>query len=215
MSTDQFSVLRDLDRAAVLEAARLAGRIQPDDLGRATPCDGWDLATLLAHLSGQHRGFAAAARGRGGDLAVWRSREPAADPVADFLSATGEVLAAFSAPGVPGRRFELPEISTSIDFPAAQAVRFHLVDYVVHSWDLARSLAVRPDLGQPVLAAAWEIAQAVPDSSRDQPGAAFGPRQPTAPGGPLLDQIVALLGRSPDWAPAGRGPADHGPVGVS
>ena len=81
MSTDQFSVLRDLDRAAVLEAARLAGRIQPDDLGRATPCDGWDLAALLAHLSGQHRGFAAAARGRGGDLAVWRSRVPAADPL--------------------------------------------------------------------------------------------------------------------------------------
>ena len=201
MSTDQFSVLRDLDRAAVLEAARLAGRIQPDDLGWPTPCDGWDLAALLAHLSGQHRGFAAAARGRGGDLAVWRSREPAADPVADFRSATEEVLAAFSAPGVPGRRFQLPEISTSIDFPAAQAVRFHLVDYVVHGWDVAKTLGLTVDLDPALVDTALRVSQAVPGgAARLEPGAAFGPMVDW-PGGSGLDRIVALLGRSPGWIP--------------
>jgi len=48
------------------------------------------------------------------------------------------VLAAFAADGVLKRRFALPEISTAFDFPAAQAISFHFIDYVVHGWDVAR-----------------------------------------------------------------------------
>src|ERR1700759_3055435 len=100
MSADQLNRTRDLDRAAVLAAAAVACRIRPGDLGRATPCDGWTVAGLLSHLSVQHRGFAAAARGEGGDLAIWAPPPPAPDPVADFLAASAEVLTAFAADGV-------------------------------------------------------------------------------------------------------------------
>src|ERR1700761_9611257 len=79
--------IRELDRAAVLAAAAAACRIRSGDLGRPTPCDGWDVAGLLSHLSVQHRGFAAAARGEGGDLAVWAARPPAPDPGADLPAA--------------------------------------------------------------------------------------------------------------------------------
>jgi uncharacterized protein (TIGR03086 family) len=198
MSVDELSRMRDLDRTAVLAAAEVACRIRPGDLGRATPCDGWTLAGLLSHLSVQHRGFAAAARGEGGDLAVWAPRPPAPDPVADFLAATAEVLTAFGADGVGASPFRLPEISTTVEFPAAQAMRFHFIDYVVHGWDLARSTGTGLDLGQPVLAAAWEVAQQVPDAARDRPGSPFGPQVPAPPGTPLLDRIVATLGRAPD-----------------
>ena len=156
MGVDELSRMRDLDRTAVLAAAEVACRVRPADLGRATPCDGWAVADLLSHLSVQHQGFAAAARGAGGDLAVWAPRPPAADPVAGFLAATAEVLTAFGADEVPGRRFRLPEISTTAEFPAAQAIRFHFIDYVVHAWDLARAIGTGLDPGQPVLAAAWE-----------------------------------------------------------
>jgi uncharacterized protein (TIGR03086 family) len=74
------------------------------------------------------------------------------------------------------------------------------VDYVVHGWDVARCLGAgfEPDPG--VLAAALKIAEAVPDGpSRLEPGAAFRPAV-AAPGqAGALDQIVALLGRPPDW----------------
>ncbi len=207
MDIDELSRIRDLDRTAVLAAAGVACGIGRGDLGRATPCDGWTVADLLSHLSVQHRGFAAAARGEGGDLAVWAPRPPAPDPLADFLAATAEVLTAFGADGVGGRSFRLPEISTTVEFPATQAIRFHFIDYVVHGWDLARSIGTSLHLDHPVLAAAWEVAQQVPDTSRDRPGAPFASKAAAPPDAPLLDQIVALLGRSPTWTPSAAQPA--------
>ena len=202
MDVDELNHVRGLDRAAVLAAAEVACRIRPADLGRATPCDGWTLADLLAHLSVQHRGFAAAARGEGGDLARWAPRPPAPDPVADFLAATAEVLTTFGADGVGAAPFRLPEISTTMEFPAAQAMRFHFIDYVVHAWDLARSIGTSLDLDQPVLAAAWAVAQQVPGTSRGRPGSPFAAEVAAPPGAPLLDQIVATLGRDPAWEPS-------------
>jgi uncharacterized protein (TIGR03086 family) len=199
MDVDELNWVRGLDRAAVLAAAEVACRIRPADLGRATPCDGWTLADLLAHLSIQHRGFAAAARGEGGDLALWTPRPPAPDPVADFLAATAEVLTTFGADGVGATPFRLPEISTTMEFPAAQAVRFHFIDYVVHAWDLARSTGTTLDLDHSVLTAAREVAQQVPDTARSRPGSPFAAEVPAPPGASLLDQIVATLGRSPNW----------------
>jgi uncharacterized protein (TIGR03086 family) len=201
--------MRDLDRVAVLATAAAACRIRPADLGRPTPCDGWDVAALLSHLSVQHRGFAAAARGEGGDLAIWAPRPPTADPVADFLTATADVLISFGADGVADRPFRLPEISPAMAFPPIQAMSFHLVDYVVHSWDLARSIGIRPELDQPALEAAWQVAQLVPDSSRDRPGSPFGPRVAVPPDAPLLDRILGDLGRNPAWAPVTLEPAVH------
>ena len=201
MSIDEFSTVRDLNRAAVLGAAAVACQVRPADLGRATPCPEWTVAGLLSHLSVQHRGFAAAAGGNGGDLAVWAPRPPAADPVADFLAATAGVLTAFGADEVQGRRFQLPEISTTVEFPAARAIWFHFIDYVAHAWDLARAIGTGLDLDRPVLAAAWEAAQQVPGTARSRPGSPFGPRVTVPPGAPLLDRIVARLGRSPDWKP--------------
>lgn len=208
MSADELTRMRDLDRTAVLAAAEVACRIRPADLGRATPCDGWTVAGLLTHLSIQHRGFAAAARGDGGDLAHWAPRPPAPDPVADFLAATADVLTSFAADGAGAVPFRLPEISTSVEFPADQAVSFHFIDYVVHSWDLARSIGTRPNLGQPVLEAAWQVARLVPDEARGRPGSPFGLLVPVPADAPLLDRIVAHLGRHPGWAPpATREPA--------
>lgn len=201
MDVDELNRVRELDRAAVLAAAEVACRIRPADLGRATPCDGWTLADLLAHLSIQHRGFAAAARGEGGDLARWVPRPPAPDPVADFLAATAEVLTTFGADGVGATPFRLPEISTTVEFPATLAMRFHFIDYVVHAWDLARSTGTTLDLDHSVLTAAREVAQQVPDTSRGRPGSPFAPRIPAPPGASLLDEIVAILGRSPSWKP--------------
>jgi uncharacterized protein (TIGR03086 family) len=99
----------------------------------------------------------------------------------------------------------LPEISTRLRFPAAEAIGFHFEDYVVHGWDVARALGLGYDVEPDVLAAARPIAWAVPDGERRRrPGAAFAPRVAFAPqvavtGGSLLDEIVALLGRRPDW----------------
>jgi uncharacterized protein (TIGR03086 family) len=188
-----------LDARAVRVSVRVVSQVSVADLARPTPCAGWTLAELLAHMTAQHNGFAAAAAGDGADLVHWQTGAPVADPVGEYAAAAERVIAAFAAASVSAGEFVLPEISPKVRFPAVEAIGFHFVDYVVHGWDVARALGLGYDLEPDVLAAAVSIAQTVPDGERRrQPGAAFAPRVAATSGG-VLDQIVALLGRRPDW----------------
>jgi uncharacterized protein (TIGR03086 family) len=190
-----------LDARAVQASVRIVSQASAADMTRPTPCPAWTLADLLAHMTAQHNGFAAAAAGDGADLVHWQTGAPVADPVGEYAAAAERVMAAFAAASVLAGEFVLPEISPVLRFRAREAIGFHLVDYVVHGWDVARTLGRRYDLEPGVLAAALPIAAAVPDGDRRRrPGAAFAPRVAATSGAPL-DQIVALLGRRPDWSP--------------
>jgi uncharacterized protein (TIGR03086 family) len=196
------SDLRELDARVVLASVGVVSAVTAGDLVRPTRCAEWTLADLLAHMTVQHRGFAAAAAGRGGDPEVWTAGAPATDPVQEYIMAAEQVIAAFAAPGVLGRGFALPEIIGGVEFPAPQAISFHFIDYVVHSWDVARSLGLYHQLDADLVLAALPVAVAVPEGKgRLRPGAAFRPGlvQP-AEAGPM-DLILAMLGRSPDWTP--------------
>ena len=188
----------DLDARAVRESARLVARATEADLALPTPCADWTLHGLLRHMIAQHYGFAAAAGGDG-DLARWRPRPLGGDPVAAYDAAAECVLAAFTADGVLDRGFPLPEIAPGLMFPAPRAISFHFVDYEVHSWDVARTLGLAVSFEPVLLDAALAVARAVPGGdARLEPGAAFAP-QVACSSESSLDQIVALLGRSPDW----------------
>ncbi|MDX3662800.1 TIGR03086 family metal-binding protein [Streptomyces sp. ID05-26A] len=179
-------------REVVLTSVEIVSQVSRDDLDRRTPCAEWTLADLLAHMTAQHHGFAAAARGRGGDLAAWETGP------GDYAEAAEDVLAAFAEPEVPQRKFELPEFGAS--FPAVQAIGFHLIDYVVHGWDVARSLGLGYHLAGEIAEPALRIALAVPDGDgRLKPGAPFKPAVEEHDPDPLR-RILATLGRSPDWA---------------
>jgi uncharacterized protein (TIGR03086 family) len=187
--------LPEADAAAVRGSVEVVAQIRPADLTLPTPCAGWDLTALLAHMTAQHRGFAASAEGRGGDLAVW---EPAVadDPVRAYADAAEAVITAFAAPDVPGRAFRLPEISTERTLPGRMAIGFHLVDYVVHGWDVARTLDVAYGPSPDVLALALPIARAVPGGeARRAPGAAFAPGLAVPAEADQLTEILLLLGR--------------------
>jgi uncharacterized protein (TIGR03086 family) len=190
-----------LDAAVVRASVEVAAGVREADLGRATPCAGWTIADLLAHMAVQHEGFAAAAMGEGGDLSRWQPHayETAEALVTAHAAAADQVIEAFGADGVADRSFVLPEVSIPGPIPARLAIGFHLVDYVAHGWDLARSLGLGYDLEPAVLDAALLIARSVPaGEQRLQPGAAFAPRIETPATAPLA-QILALLGRHPAW----------------
>jgi len=188
-----------LDASAVQASVQVVSQARAADLARATPCEAWTLAELLAHMTAQHNGFAAAATGDGADLVRWQTGAPAADPVAEYATAAARVIAAFGVPGVLDRDFTLPQISPQLRFPAEQAIGFHLVDYVVHGWDVVRTFGLRYDLEPALLAAALPVARSVPDGqNRRRPGASFAPRV-TVTRGSTLNHIVALLGRRPSW----------------
>jgi uncharacterized protein (TIGR03086 family) len=196
-----LSTAVELDRRAVRASVDLVSGIQRSDLGRATPCAGWSLADLLAHLTAQHRGFAAAATGHGEDPAAWALPAATEEPVAAYRAAAATLLEAFDGLR-DGDSLALPELTADGPFDALTAVRFHLVDYAVHGWDLARSLDTTPRLDEDVLDAALAIALAVPDDpARRGPGGPFRPAVPLPDGTSTLDRMVAALGRSPRWEP--------------
>ena len=155
----------------------------------------------VRYLQLAHNQWDAAAAGDGGDLARWQPGSPAADPVQEYAAAAGRVLAAFGADGVLDREFALAELSPVLRFPAAEAISFHFIDYLVHGWDVARSLGLDPPDYEPdLLAAALPVAQAVPDGElRKQGLVPFAPGISVAGVLGVMDQIVAMLGRSPSW----------------
>lgn len=200
LSTD----LLNAHRVAILASVDAAKTIDESDLNRPTPCAGWDLADLLAHMTVQHRGFAAAARGGGQDVAVWDAAtvRDTRDPVGDYAAAAHDVLDAFAGAD-PESQFALPELGTSV--PAEMAIGFHLIDYAVHGWDVAASLGTPFTLPDDVVAAALPLALAVPDGDfRNMPNAPFGPAR-TGDSTTDFDRLLRHLGRDPRWG----GALDH------
>ncbi|TDD59241.1 TIGR03086 family protein [Kribbella antibiotica] len=195
MSTIDFVAL---DRRAVTASIELATRVTAADLTKPTPCRAWTVYGLLAHMTTQHYGFATASRGDG-DPESWKLRDLGENAVQAYIESAEHVLAAFAEDGVTERIFPLPEFGPDVKVPGHQAISFHFIDYVVHSWDLAKALGTTVDFTPDVLDAAWTVAQIVPvGEARLTPGAAFGP-DINYTGTEHLDRIVALLGRSPEW----------------
>ncbi len=183
-----------LDAVAVRTSVDLVAQAQDFDV--ATPCAGWALGDLVAHMTVQHHGFATATAGNPFD---WEPAPLGEDPIGAYREAAQHVLLTFAAPDVLDRKVLLPELSPDRPFSAAQAMSFHFIDYVVHSWDVAKALNVPVTFSEDLLDAAMVVALATPGGpARLAPGAAFGPEVP-ATGATGLDEIVALLGRSPTW----------------
>ncbi|MFF7351763.1 MULTISPECIES: TIGR03086 family metal-binding protein [Streptomyces] len=201
----KLSSLRDLDTRAVRDSVTVVGHATVDDLRRPTPCAAWNLGELLEHMTVQHRGFAAAARGEGADPALWKAEHPGPETIERYMTAAEAVIEAFAEVRSADQDFTLPEFGTGSAFPAVRAIGFHFLDYVVHAWDAARALDVpfTPAPGLPD--AALPIALAVPDGAhRLRPGAAFAPPLSRSIARNPLPRILLHLGRSPSWAPPPR-----------
>jgi uncharacterized protein (TIGR03086 family) len=190
----------------VLASVDVVSAVTAADLARPTPCAGWNLVDLLTHMTVQHRGFAAAARGHGADEAVWQPSgvggEVAADPAGTYAAAAADVIDAFAGAEVLESSFVLPELGGDAPFPGEMAVGFHYIDYVVHGWDVARTLGRPYELPAEVVSAAVPLALFVPDGDfRAIDNAPFGPAVPSDDPADDLGRILAHLGRSPRWEP--------------
>lgn len=192
--------IQDLNRRAVRQSAEIVSTIRQEHWDLPTPCAQWNVRQLVAHMTAQNNGFAAAADGETEDDAVWRERITD-DQAGDYLRSAERVLDAFHGPEVMGREFWLPEIRRVGGFPARMAISFHFLDYVVHGWDVGAAIGVPPSFDDDIVAAALEVTRrAVPvGPSRSLPGSAFAPPLPVPTEGSEQDRLLLLLGRSPAW----------------
>ncbi|WP_030245237.1 TIGR03086 family metal-binding protein [Streptomyces sp. NRRL S-350] len=200
--------LIELHARSMESAADVVDAVRPGQLDLPTPCAGWTLRRLLEHCVGQHRGFAAAARGAGPDLALFADAPLGDDPAGAFRRTGFDLTAAFREADAAGRSLWLPEIRDGGPFPLAQAVGFHLLDTLVHGWDVAAALGTREgfvaavDGDEELVAALLAVTESVPDTPEARaPGRAFRPGLPPGPGaGPgRFERALALLGRDPAW----------------
>jgi uncharacterized protein (TIGR03086 family) len=201
-----ISDFRPSHRIAVQTSVDVVSAVTVDDLRRPTPCAGWDLGDLLAHMTVQHHGFAASARGHGADLAVWDRASVvdavSRDPAGTYATAAADVLEAFAADDALTASFALPEFGPGATAPGEMAIGFHFVDYVVHAWDVASTIGVSLDLPDDVIAAVLPLALAVPDGEfREADGAPFRRAIDADDSVGSMERILLHLGRSPAWRP--------------
>lgn len=187
--------LRPLHRRALGLSRTVIARVHPGDLTRSTPCAGWDLLALLGHVIGQNHGFAGAIEAPDAPLGAFADRPPPPDGVLTAWQASADHLADAATAAPLDRRVLLVEISRETRFPVATVIGFHLLDTVVHTWDIATALGerFRPDteLARATLAGARQV----PDGPvRQRAEAQFAPALPHAGHDPW-QQALALLGR--------------------
>jgi uncharacterized protein (TIGR03086 family) len=189
--------IRELHRRSFEAVRPVVARVRATDLDRPTPCAEWDLRALLAHMTGQDRGFAAAA------LADVPAEAFAPRDPATWEAGAAVVVAAFAAAD-PDRQVLMPEFG-GMRFPLDTVIGFHLIDTLVHGWDVATSIGAEVDYDDDLLAAARRTAEAVPEGdARTAPGAPFGPALSTVDGTDGWARTLALLGRDAGWAPPVR-----------
>lgn len=194
---------RTFHRVAVLRSIEAVDAVRTSDLNRPTPCAEWTLADLLAHMTVQHHGFAAAARGNGADEAVWQVvtvvDDVRADPSGTYAAAAHDVLDAFAADGITEATFALPEFGPDATFPGALAIGFHFVDYAVHGWDVAASMGMPYQLPDDAVTALLPLVMGIPDGDlRDSAASPFD-RAVDAAAATDFEKVLLHLGRRPNW----------------
>ncbi|NUW31963.1 TIGR03086 family protein [Nonomuraea sp. SMC257] len=189
--------LRALHRSALDLAGRAIAQVTSADLDGPTPCAEWTLGELLLHMVSENRGFAAAAAHPPAQPPVWDDGDLGDDPFGAYHDSAAAVAKAFAAPDIYERQVEVREFGV---FSGRTAIGMHMIDCLVHGWDVAASIGAsyRPD--PELVAAGLAVAARIPDTPKSRgPGAAFDTRVPVPDDAPDFQRVLALLGRSPSW----------------
>ena len=160
------------------------GKVQfaSKNLDRGTPCDDWDLRTLLNHMLETQRYFIGAARGE--DVSPPSPTPPELvgdDPTADFEQARADTLAAFSEPGV----IEKTGPSLGIAFS----------DQLLHGWDIAKATNQDSTMPEGLPEAAYEMIHG--KFTEEQRKGVFKPEVKIAADASAQDRLLAYSGRDP------------------
>jgi uncharacterized protein (TIGR03086 family) len=168
------------ERVSAWTTSKVAGATKK--LGAPTPCDDWDVATLMNHILDTQRYFLGAARGA--DTPPPSPNPPdliGDDPVADFETAQAEVVSAYRAPGV----IEKTGPSLGIAFS----------DQLLHGWDLAKASGQDATMPQGLPEAAFDMIHG--RFTDDQRKGVFKPEVKVPNNASAQDKLLAYTGRDP------------------
>jgi len=166
----------------------LAG-ITPHDLGRPTPCDDWDLATVLLHV----------AEGVDTLMTCLPDEYPCEDPgplrsVADLRDRCQRMLAAWSRALDDADGADVPCAWGGVTLPHRTVALVGGLELTVHAWDVARSIG---SPGPYAEALAADLLPWTPVLLEET--AAFARPCSWPVDGTPLERLVAATGRDPRW----------------
>jgi uncharacterized protein (TIGR03086 family) len=168
------------ERASTWTAWKVVG--VAEKLDAPTPCEDWNVATLMNHMLDTQRYFVGAARGE--DASPPSPNPPELlgdDPVADFDAARAKMVGAYRAPGV----IEKTGPSLGIAFS----------DLLLHGWDLAKATAQDTTMPEGLPAAAFDMIHG--RFTDDQRKGVFKPEVKVAANASAQDKLLAYTGRDP------------------
>jgi uncharacterized protein (TIGR03086 family) len=177
MSLDMLEIY---GRASEWANEKVAGAL--NDLDARTPCDAWDVRTLLNHMLDTQRYFLANAHGDKAPLPAPVPPEVLSDdPVKDFERSRKEVLAAFGEPGVIDKTGPSLGVASS--------------DQLLHGWDLAKATGQGTTMPDGLAEAAYGTVHGL--FTEEQRKGVFKPAVAVADDASAQDRLLAYTGRQP------------------
>ena len=177
---------------AVSYALASAGQATPQLLPLPTPCDAWDLRTLLLHVSDSLAVLSEAMRAHHIALAPPPCDEPSADadPLTRLRRQARDLLGACAA-GAEERLVAIADRELTTSMVAAAGA----IEIAVHGWDISVACGIRrpipPDLAAELLPLAPLL---IPRATR---AGLFADPIPAPESAGPSDRLIAFLGRRP------------------
>lgn len=184
-------------RFRAVAAGFTAVAVQVTEWGAQTPCEQWVARDLIFHLCFWYQQNLELA---GVDLGL--SADPQADPLGawyELAQAVQELLAD------PVRSAAVYTDGPDQGVTVAEATNSYFIpDVFLHSWDLARSQGLEVELDPDY--AARQLAGLREQGEMIQDGGQFAAPRRVAEDAPLVDKLMAFIGRDPAFGlPAARG----------
>jgi uncharacterized protein (TIGR03086 family) len=177
MSLDMLELY---SRASEWTNEKVAGAVT--DLDARTPCDAWEVRTLLNHMLDTQRYFLSNVRGEGAPPpAPVPPQMLSDDPVNDFNRSRADMLAAFGEPGV----IDKAGLSLGIAFS----------DQLLHGWDLAKATGQDTAMPAGLAEAAYQTIHG--RFTDEQRKGVFKPAIAVAEDASSLERLLAYTGREP------------------
>ncbi len=201
---------RDMFAKSVQLAGTTIAAVRPDQLHQPTPCDAMTVRDLLGHLLMALDRVAVVGHGVENPFARPDTFEPDnGDWVSAWSTFARDAEAAWKDPAALARPTMLPWAAESGDL----ALRSYVSEITTHTWDLATATAQQPAWDNDVVAMSLDVMRAIlPAEGRQEMFEAIkatmleelrgGPNPyaaavPVDAGSPLIDQLVAHVGRRP------------------
>lgn len=182
-------------RRACASTERVVEGVAASDLRRPTPCDEWDVQTLLNHLLSTFVLGAALLGGSEPGVAVAPGEVPDDDLVGDdplkaYRVGVESLLAAASDDALATLHH-----TPLGEMPGTVLAGFTTLDILVHGWDLAKATGQDVTFDEDVAARVLAFAQQTLSDEMRAPR--IGPELAVGQDAPVIDQLVAFLGRQP------------------